>query len=78
MADENQNNAEITQSINGLKSAIQSLQKDMRSSSYTEMKDAVKDGVKEASEGDDIQRVSDLKILGYDEQDAQLRIRCKH
>ena len=59
MADENQNNAEITQSINGLKSAIQSLQKDMRSSSYTEMKDAVKDGVKEASEGDDIQRVSD-------------------
>lgn len=74
MADENQNNAEITQSINGLKTAIQSLQKDMRSSSYTEMKDAVKDGVKEASEGDDIQRVSDLKALGYDEQDAQLRI----
>ena len=74
MADENQNNAEITQSINGLKTAIQSLQKDMRSSSYTEMKDAVKDGVKEASEGEDIQRVSDLKALGYDEQDAQLRI----
>ena len=74
MADENQNNAEITQSINGLKTAIQSLQKDMRSSSYTEMKDAVKEGVKEASEGDDIQRVSDLRALGYDEQDAQLRI----
>ena len=74
MADENQNNAEMSQSINGLKAAIQSLQKDMRSSSYTEMKDAVKEGVKEASEGDDIQRVSDLRALGYDEQDAQLRI----
>ena len=74
MADENQNNAEMSQSINGLKTAIQSLQKDMRSRSYTEMKDAVKDGVKEASEGDDVQRVSDLRALGYDEQDAQLRI----
>ena len=42
MADENQNNAEITQSINGLKSAIQSLQKDMRSSSYTEIKSCSK------------------------------------
>ena len=46
MADENQNNAEMSQSINGLKTAIQSLQKDMRSRSYTEMKDAVKDGVR--------------------------------